>query len=334
MYEWMNGGPGPLDLTTPLAQGVQEGAQAAFRRAQVQLDAARIDQMKQAFGLQEKQQQFEQSKWNSQADMRGIELDSAKQSLATQVRMNEVAANDKSILLDQHPVLDGFVSNKDYTGLKDAQPPAGLSASGVAAWETMKTGYLQGAWATEAAAKNNMTVGTTLDYTSKIDSKPLLNADGTPDVAGMNRELTKLSLSKTQSEQDIKTNAVEEEYTAKYGAWGQARMDVERAKALDTGAMKPIDAQTYKASAATADAGLRSISQLPLGDNRADAIWADVRNSQAKMKAIESAYPGATGQMPSQVNSTSSSIPEGSTIIKDSTGERMIRKNGQWVPLQ
>lgn len=133
-YPWMNSGPSPLDLTTPLAEGMRQGLASrvadnsnansiADRQERIRASMAQEQQMKDNFGLQEKAQDFQQSVWNSQADMRATQLDLAKTNLS--------AANTQMAMVrDGQPILNNFITDlhaKSPTELLDATIPGGLT---------------------------------------------------------------------------------------------------------------------------------------------------------------------------------------------------------------
>jgi hypothetical protein len=130
MMDWMSPGPGPLDLVTPLAQGVQAGQRqqeitnmAQYRKGELQQHAAETDIMRQRLGLEEKQMDFQHSMWDSQADMRTAQLELVQSQSKLQASSAQNVADDHTILGDGMTTLDQAAAKGDWNGVLNALTP-------------------------------------------------------------------------------------------------------------------------------------------------------------------------------------------------------------------
>lgn len=157
----MNSGPGPLDLLTPLSQGVQAGQQAAYRRDQLSAEAAREADMKARLGLEANAQQFQQNMWASQADMRSAQLSLVQSQAQEQAQTLNNVANDHPVLADGMANLDKFAANNDYQGLLNAPPPAFTTPQAAQAYEQHRNQLLQTSAGAAAAGVVNANLAVT-----------------------------------------------------------------------------------------------------------------------------------------------------------------------------
>lgn len=147
MMDWMNGGPSPLDLLTPLASGMQEGrAQAnaqADRAERIREAQANESAMKARLGLEEKQQDFQRSMWNSQADMRSAQLDLAKNQASESANNLSNVVQDHSALSDGMGQLDQLAAKNDFKSIINTPPPSFLTPQAAQAFEVHRNQLLQ-----------------------------------------------------------------------------------------------------------------------------------------------------------------------------------------------
>lgn len=153
MPDWLQSGPGQLDLTTPLQEGIKIGADAAYRKAQVGLDAAKVQQMQQALGLQAKQMTLTNSLENRRLDLEGSNMDFQHQMWNSQADMREaqmqLTQNDANLaklhvgnVLNDQQAFHGYVDDwsdaaksGDPSKLANLRPPLFSTTEGTAAFE-------------------------------------------------------------------------------------------------------------------------------------------------------------------------------------------------------
>lgn len=134
MFDWMSAGPGPLDLTTPLAEGLRQGTAMAAQQEQVRSNYAREQEMSARLGLETKAQNFQESMWNSQADQRAAQLTLTQdQGKEAANQLNNVADDNSTMIQAKSALADAFSSG-------DAKALGNLPSF------TFKTPQAQQAW--------------------------------------------------------------------------------------------------------------------------------------------------------------------------------------------
>jgi hypothetical protein len=98
MLDWMNSGPGQLDLATPLMEGEKTGTAMAEQQERVRSDYANEQAMTTKLGLEAKQQDWEHSVWNSQADMRASQLEISQNAAQEGATKLDYVAQDHDTL--------------------------------------------------------------------------------------------------------------------------------------------------------------------------------------------------------------------------------------------
>jgi hypothetical protein len=117
MYQWMNAGPGPLDLATPGAEGFRAGiamagqqTALAAQQEEVRSNYAKEANMSDMLGLDQKKQDLAQTMWDAGSDMRlkdlqlkGIETQAAAQAFGNTSDDLGVLAGDQTAMHTMTP---------------------------------------------------------------------------------------------------------------------------------------------------------------------------------------------------------------------------------------
>lgn len=133
MFDWMNGGT-PLDLLTPLAEGMKQGTAMAEQQERVRSDAANEKHMSDMLGLESKKEDFTESMWNSQADMRAAQLtltqDQGKEAAA---QLGNVADDNSTMVQAKSDLADALASG-DPDRLRNLTPYTFRTPEASKAW--------------------------------------------------------------------------------------------------------------------------------------------------------------------------------------------------------
>lgn len=184
LMDWMSAGqgpgPGPLDLTTPLAEGMRQGTAMAEQQEKARSDYANEQAMSARLGLEQKHESFEESVWNSQANMRSAQLDLTKdQALESANNLGNVAADNTTMVQAKSALADAFAKG-------DAQSLANLPAftfrtpQAQQSWEQTLNQAHQSALGKTAAANLNMdlTAKTSMAEDQLAQKKAVMNIPG------------------------------------------------------------------------------------------------------------------------------------------------------------
>lgn len=308
-YDWMNAGPGPLDLLTPLAEGEKQGTQEAYRQDQIKAEAAKESDMRSRLGLEQEAQQFQQNVFAAGSGLRQAQLSeaNARATMLTNTADQTIAGApelaDRMHTLnlantpDDIDALPTALENGTETQQQQYQQALNAKKTGLAYQIHAKTATdqaLNEATAIQQFAANGGQVTTFDGKVVPVDQNYLLN--GQPDLGKIGDFNRTASLKTAQAQENIKTQSAISVNDAKQSSIADRMIDVNKAKVRDTSAWAPGDTVAYKAAAVSADTALNSMSKLFPGDPHYDFFQQQYSDAHRKMQEIESSYPGAAAQ--------------------------------------
>lgn len=130
MPDWMQTGPGPLDLTSPLAAGVSAGQKSKqmedYRQNEIANRAARMQEMQAALGLQTREQDFRENVFNSMAGQRDAQMTLTQNEAANSTRQLDNVANDQPLVQQWQHDFNEKIANQDFDGALNLPAPDGL----------------------------------------------------------------------------------------------------------------------------------------------------------------------------------------------------------------
>lgn len=343
MYEWQNSGPSPLDLVTPLAQGVQAGQEAANRSEKIRSDMANEAQMKAALGLQQNQLDFQKSVYAAGAGLRSAQLQiaTANAGMATtqadQTAQGQPVLNDFLTKLNTMDDPDEINNTSVPSGLSEQQQQQAISAL------SQKRGTQAAALAADAASKLhlNQVNQVSAAVEAGIDPTQYQKPDGTQDYVALGNALT----AHTASIADAAEKRLESRDTNKQIAIGVRQNDYLNTKSqleAVSPKMSDIDKLTFTAAKAKVDGAIRAKSALlnPTPENTAPYDQA-IAEGQMDMQTLKGKYNASTmapaagtspmsGTLGTPGATAASSRPQ--TATNPATGQKFILQGGQWVP--
>jgi len=206
--EWLQAGPGELDLVRPFQAGQALGQQDAYRRDQIAQEAQRTATARMALGLESKRidladqaQQFQQAAWNSQADMRSNQLALGQQQLLMATRANTNQTDDQAKLLDVQDQVSKLAAAGDFQGISALTPTGFQTPQGVEQFHKIQGDGLATIGGQRFLAQQNQNTTTLLEANS-LGLQPVRDPNGQPDYQATNAAILarKTELAKAAAE--------------------------------------------------------------------------------------------------------------------------------------
>lgn len=283
---WLQTGPGPLDLTTPLAEGMKQGMMQAYRQDQIKNQADRVAEMNAALGLQQKEETFRENQWSSQAAMRDADLRIATSN-------SDILASHADQIAKGQPVLNAFLGNLHTTSpddLNNLTPPAGLTSEQQDQAQKAIVDARQGQAARIAADVVSQNVLTTAQlHQAGLDPNNFTGTDGKLDLSAAGQALNDFKISQTQKEEDIKSTGQISVQQGKYTAM-QPIVDA-RVKGQENIALL----NTAERRQAAAYRSLNALQQKVAAGGTVDA--ATISAAKAEQAAADANYGAIQGQV-------------------------------------
>lgn len=275
MLDWMNSGPGPLDLLTPLSEGVNAGQhqqqitnQKDYQTGELANEAAKTDLMKQQLG-------FQRDMWTSQADMRTAQLSLMTSQAADASVKAQNVASDHAALGPWQDTLGAAAAKGDFTTILNAPLPSLTTPEAMQAAETYRNNLLQTGAGKAAAAVQNANLAIQMQtFTTQADQMKQLAAVPNANINNF--------------------------YTT--DANGQKVWDQGKAAAAIQANDIAVKATEAQNSATVLNATIKAQSSRDVADTRAGATMTDNRNTnstkllQTKILARQKAV--ASGSLP------------------------------------
>lgn len=340
MYQWENSGPTPLDLATPLAQGLALGGEAAARSEKVRSDIANESQMRAALGLEQQKQNFQESVYNAGGAMRAAQLTMATAGANQATQQANLNASGAPILSDFVTSLD---QETDPKKINDMSIPGGLSDSQqqqatqalVTKRHTLGASILADS-ASKTALNNTTIEAQATENGIDINQPQYQNADGSPNYTAIGAA----NQAHAATLADTAEKRLESRDTNKQIAIGVRQNDYLNTKsqleALSP-KMSDIDKLTFTQAKAKVDGAIRAKSMLisPTPENTAPYNQ-EIDEGQMDLETLKRKYNASTMAPATGAPAPTSAPSQQPTKIKvnPSTGERIGLINGQWVPLK
>lgn len=311
-FDWMNSGPGQLDLTTPLLAGMKEGSDEAFRAEQMRADIAREAQAKAALGLQSQEFDFQKNMWTSQADTRAAQLDLLQTNARLTALNAQNVSDDHTALADSMGTLDKSAANGDFNSVLNATPPEFQTPQASAQWQSHRNQLLQSGTGLAAVQNQNAQlaikkadIDTQTQQLQQVATIPNADVNSFYDVAP---DGTK-TWNKGRAAAAINTfNVAQEQQKAANSASAMAAQLKFQASeyGADTRAKSATDVANIKAGASTANNQntnhTRQINELIMLKQKAGVFGGDTSDYDSAIQAL--------GGMP-QAQPSNSPTPQG-----------------------
>lgn len=296
-FDWMNGGPGQLDLATPMMQGVQQGSEMAYRKGELQNQAAQEADMRTRLGIEQQSQDLQKAQFQAGAAMRGVQLQLAQTGLNSATLLAQNVADDHDTLATSLADMNEQFG-KDPTSIVNITPPAFKTPQALQEWATQKAALADtgsGAMAVNSAA--NMKLAQTKMATQNadtatealqlgIDPGRYQLDDGSPDYQSLANAVNQKKIEMGNTELATQEKIKNAGQIAVVNATQEGREKV--ATIMTGGRIANAQAGDYTKQLNTLQNDLTKLQTSPLPDKQA------IQEKKAAIADLMMSMPGAT----------------------------------------